>query len=58
MLGEVGVPQIGRRVLNLTDLLIADPRGRGYRIRSTLAAPYRSGTVVIELPDAQAARAG
>ncbi len=56
LLGEAGAPQIARRVLDLTDLLIADLHDRGYRIRSTLTAPHRSGIVVIDLPDAEAAR--
>jgi len=52
---EVGTERIGQRILELTDVLIDDLQERGYRIVSNLEPARRSGIVIVELPEAQAA---
>lgn len=52
---EVGAEPIGRRILELTDVLIGDLQERGYTIVSNLDSLHRSGIVIVELPDAPAA---
>jgi cysteine desulfurase / selenocysteine lyase len=54
---EAGPEWIAERVLALTDLLIADLQERGFRIRSNLEPAHRSGIVIVEVPDPQAAHA-
>lgn len=56
MLLEAGVPQIAERIMHLTDTLITDLQARGYEIGSNLSPNHRSGIIIIELPDAEAAR--
>ena len=53
---EAGPARIGARVLALTDLLIADLQDRGYQVRSNLDPAHRSGIVIVEVPDPEAAR--
>lgn len=55
LLLEVGPAQIAERVLGLTDTLIEDLQGRGYRILSNLTPERRSGIVIVEVPEPQAA---
>ncbi|MGH2411801.1 MAG: aminotransferase class V-fold PLP-dependent enzyme, partial [Chloroflexota bacterium] len=53
---EAGPARIGERVLALTDLFIADLRDRGYQVRSNLDPAHRSGIVIVDVPDPEAAR--
>ena len=53
---EAGPARIAERVLALTDLLIADLQDRGYQVRSNLDPAHRSGIVIVEAPEPEAAR--
>jgi selenocysteine lyase/cysteine desulfurase len=55
LLREAGMGRISERVLFLTDALIADLQVRGYSVLSNLSPEHRSGIVVVEAPDPQAA---
>jgi selenocysteine lyase/cysteine desulfurase len=55
LLLEVGIDQVSARVLVLTDLLIADLQRLGYRVRSPLEPARRSGIVVVEVAEPEAA---
>jgi len=55
LLHEAGIKRISERIVSLTDTLIADLRDRGFRILSNLAPERRSGIVIVEVPDPQAA---
>lgn len=55
LLLEVGSAVIEERILALTDALIEDLQARGYTILSNLDPHCRSGIVIVEVPDAQAA---
>lgn len=55
LLLEIGVEHIAERVLQVTGVLIEDLQARGYRILSNLALEHRSGIVIVEVPDPQAA---
>lgn len=57
LLLEIGVEQIGERILQVTDVLIADLQERGYRVLSNLERPHRSGIVLVEVPRPQEAQA-
>ncbi len=57
MFAEVGMDCVSARVLQLTDLLIEDLRGRGYGIVSNREPQRRSGIVVVQTSDAQHAHA-
>jgi selenocysteine lyase/cysteine desulfurase len=51
----VGSETTSARILSLTDTLIADLRERGFGVLSNLQREYRSGIVIVDVPDAQAA---
>ena len=55
LLLEIGVEHIAERVLQVTDVLIEDLQARGFRILSNMAPEHRSGIVIVEVPDPQAA---
>jgi selenocysteine lyase/cysteine desulfurase len=55
MLEEVGMQQVAERINFLTDALITDLQVRGFRILSSLEQEHRSGIVMVEVPDPQAA---
>ena len=55
LLQEVGIDRIAARILALTDLLADDLVRRGYAIRSNWAPEHRSGIVIVEVPEPQAA---
>jgi selenocysteine lyase/cysteine desulfurase len=55
LLLEVGSETLVARILAVTDTLIADLQARGYRILSNLRTEHRSGIVIVEHPDPQAA---
>lgn len=55
MLLEVGSDATSARILALTDTLIADLQARGFGIRSNLQREHRSGIVIVDVPDPQAA---
>lgn len=55
LLLEVGIERVAERILQLTDVLIADLQGRGYQILSNLETPYRSGIVLVHVPQPQEA---
>ncbi len=55
LLHEAGINHIGEHVLALTDTLIDDLEARGYRILSNQEPAHRSGIVIVEVPDPQAA---
>jgi cysteine desulfurase/selenocysteine lyase len=47
---EIGMPNVERRILGLTDLLEKGLRGRGYRITSPRGARERSGIICFDRP--------
>ncbi|PLS79992.1 MAG: hypothetical protein CYG59_10195 [Chloroflexi bacterium] len=51
------VSRIAQRIIHLTDTLIAVLQARDYRIMSNLAPAHRSGIVIVDVPDAETARA-
>lgn len=55
LLLEAGMSQIGEHVLALTDVVIDDLQGRGYHILSNREPAHRSGIVIAEVPNPQAA---
>jgi len=55
LLLEAGMSQIGEHVLALTDVVIDDLQARGYRILSNQGPAHRSGIVIAEVPNPQAA---
>jgi selenocysteine lyase/cysteine desulfurase len=55
LLHEAGISHIGEQVLALTDTLIDDLQARGYHILSNQESAHRSGIVIVEVPDPQAA---
>jgi cysteine desulfurase / selenocysteine lyase len=57
LLLEVGQERIAERVLEVTGVLIEDLQARGYRILSNLQQQHRSGIVIVDVPDLQAAHA-
>jgi cysteine desulfurase/selenocysteine lyase len=54
LLLEVGIEDIQRRTLHLTDVLIEDLQQRGYQIASCLRPEHRSAIVSFPTPDAEA----
>ncbi len=58
MLMAVGIANIKKRVMELTDLLIAGLQEHGYPIFSNLEPEHRSGIVTFDTPDAEAVHAG
>ena len=54
LLLEVGIEEIRRWTLHLTDVLIDDLQNRGYRIASCLRPEHRSAIVSFSTPDVQA----
>ena len=54
LLLEVGIEEIQRWTLHLTDVLIEDLRKRGYQIASCLQPEHRSAIVSFPTPDVQA----
>ncbi len=55
LIHEVGIANITERIITLTDTLIADLQARGYRVLSNLDPRYRSGIVLVEVPQPQKA---
>lgn len=55
MFQEIGSAPIAERIVQLTDVLINDLQERGYRILSNLDPVHRSGIVIVEVPEPQAA---
>lgn len=55
LLLEVGIPPISERILSVTGTLIGDMQERGYRVLSNLEPAHRSGIVIVEVDDPQAA---
>lgn len=55
LLLEVGPEQIAERVLEVTGVFIEDMQARGYQIISNLEQQHRSGIVIVDVPDPQAA---
>lgn len=55
MFEEIGIPAIAERIIQLTDILIGDMQERGYRVLSNLAPEHRSGIVIVEVPEPEAA---
>ncbi len=55
LLHEVGIERISERVLSLTDILVEDLRARGCQVLSNLTPERRSGIVIVEAPDPEAA---
>lgn len=55
LLQEVGIERISARILSLVDTLLNDLSARGYRTGCNTASEHRSGIVVVEVPDADAA---
>lgn len=55
LLLEVGPDQIAERVLDVTGVFIEDMQARGYHIISNLEQQHRSGIVIVDVPDPQAA---
>lgn len=51
LLLEVGIDRISPRILQLTDLLIAELERHGYRVLSNLTPEHRSGIVIVAVPD-------
>ncbi len=54
LLQEVGIEEIRRWTLHLTDILIEDLQQRGYQIASCLRPEHRSAIVSFTTPDVQA----
>jgi selenocysteine lyase/cysteine desulfurase len=55
LLLEIGPERIAERVLGITGVLIEDLQARGYRIVSNLQPQHRSGIVIVDVPNPQAA---
>jgi cysteine desulfurase / selenocysteine lyase len=55
LLLEVGSTLIAEHILALTDTLIEDLHERGYKVLSNLEQQHRSGIVIVEVDDPQAA---
>jgi selenocysteine lyase/cysteine desulfurase len=55
LLHEAGITHIQEHVLALTDMVIDDLQARGYHILSNKEPAHRSGILIVEVPDAQAA---
>lgn len=55
MFEEIGISTIAEHIIQLTDILIADMQERGYRVLSNLAPERRSGIVIVEVPEPEAA---
>lgn len=55
LLMEAGIEQIAERVMMLTQLAIDDLRERGYRIAASTDDAHRSGIVIVEVEQAEAA---
>lgn len=52
---EAGPERIAERVLQVTNVLIEDMQARGYSVLSNLDPQHRSGIVIIDVPEPQAA---
>jgi selenocysteine lyase/cysteine desulfurase len=55
LLQEAGIERVAERILSLNATLIADLQSRGFRILSSLEPEHRSGIIIVEVPDPQAA---
>jgi cysteine desulfurase / selenocysteine lyase len=55
MLLAIGADVIAERIVQLTNVLVDDLQARGYRIITNLAPENRSGIIIVEMPDPQAA---
>lgn len=55
LLLEIGIAAITERVLDLTDLLVADLERLGYRVRSPRGPAQRSGIVTVAVPEPESA---
>lgn len=51
LIQEIGIEQVGERVLMLAGVAIGDLQERGYRLAADTAPEHRSGIVIVEVAD-------
>jgi selenocysteine lyase/cysteine desulfurase len=57
LLQEIGIDKIAERILMLADVAIGDLQERGFKLSASTALEHRSGIIIPEVPNPQAASA-